>query len=163
MWKYILLAVIIVIAIILIVYSSSSSSSAAPESLIYDGLTVYTSSGSLVYSSDGVSYIYYATPNGAYAYNVKTKKKTKITSNEVTGMAFDTDTNKLLMISGGILSSSDPDGSNYSNNISSGVTMLYDTIDGYYMSSGNNYAMFGTSKLKNTGDYGIIDFTVSKG
>jgi len=153
---------ILIFFLILLIYTFwfSESSSISSYALAYDGNIIYRSSSPIIYSSDGSSYIYYGTPTGVIAYNIETKVKNTFTTNIVSGMAYDTETNKILMIINGNLFSANPDGTNISDPLALNISRLYDTIDGYYMAAGETYTIFGTSKAKNLGDYGMISFDI---
>lgn len=152
----IILGIALVLGIIIYVINHDFGTSVKVQpkkKLIFDGNVLFESP-SIVYTSDGNN-IYFGNLTGLYKYS---DEITKITSDPIIGLARNDQNEILVLKSTGKLYA-------YSGGEfvfqSSGVTMIYDTIDGFYINCDSGEAYIGNSRAKNSGTYGSIIFTLS--
>ena len=153
--------VVIVIIVILIIYYNNSSSSTS-HSIVYNGATIYSSSKSIINTSDGISTIYYSSSTGVYSYNINTKLTTLVTSTVASGLAYGNGSLLLLDMDGNLynfnVSETSPTGTN--------VSALFSTVGGGWATGLSvngtiTYYYNGTSQTPANGNYTTLIYTVN--
>lgn len=112
-----------------------------------------------IFTSDYKNKILYSNKQGIFMFDTKTKETKKIESLKAKGLAYDLGTNKFIIL--------DEFGKLYNlendklNNLTSGYSNLYDTNNGYYLESGENFSFVGGKSIKKiNGIFGDIKLNI---
>lgn len=127
----------------------------------FEGQTIYSGNTIPIVSSDGVSNVLIGTTTGLLLFDTEAKTTTKLNNSIATGLAYDGYNFMELQANGTLFSISLTDGS--LTDLGSGYTRLYDTTDGYLISTGNNTSITGTSGTSKpaNGNYTTIRVTIT--
>ncbi len=154
----VIIGIIIVLVVAFLIWYFGFSGATTTHSITYNSTLVYTSSATIPNTSDGSSTIYYAAPDGIYAYNINTKTTTLYSSFQAVGLAY---------YQGNLLAIDD-NGNMYNLTVSPStiiavdVTALYSTTSGGYAFTMNGVTSYnGTTKTATNGSYGLITYTVT--
>jgi hypothetical protein len=157
----ILVVIIVVILLITLYIFFTSHSSTTLYNVTHDGKIISSSDTMPLLSSDGVNTALIGTSSGLLLYDFKTRTSRILNSSRPTGLAFDGQNYLELQSDGTLHTVSLDDGS--LQDIGTGYTRLYDTVDGYLITVDNVTSVTGGSgsKAPANGDYTFVKLSIS--